>query len=135
MRLYHFTAIEYLPEIAADGLWKGEVPLSHKKVANAVWLTDDTSPKTHGLTRGRYLTREERAWYEHRDPLLSKWSVWAPRNGVKVGWLRTLNKTAGGGSGTWWIYHGTIPAERLEAFDMETGEPIAEWWTKLERVR
>jgi hypothetical protein len=41
MILYHFTAVEYLPDIAADGLSRGEVPLTPDRLLNAVWLTSD----------------------------------------------------------------------------------------------
>ena len=61
MDYYHFTAREYLPRIAQEGLRKGEVPLTAKLVRNGVWLTTDPDPTGHGLTDGRNVTDEEKA--------------------------------------------------------------------------
>jgi hypothetical protein len=48
MMLYHFTALEYLDAIKAEGLTKGEVPVSATDLLNAVWLTSDPSPRGTG---------------------------------------------------------------------------------------
>ena len=62
MDYYHFTAREYLPRIAQEVLRKGEVPLTAKLVRNGVWLTTDPDPTGHGLTHGRDVTDEEKAF-------------------------------------------------------------------------
>jgi hypothetical protein len=61
MILYHFTAREYLPSIASNGLWKGEVALTHRAedCLNAVWLTTQNNAAGHGLTDEHVLTSDE----------------------------------------------------------------------------
>ena len=56
MELYHFTALDYLPAIAREGLTTGEVPVSATDLQNGVWLTTQQSPNGHGLSDGRLLT-------------------------------------------------------------------------------
>ena len=63
MRLYHFTAVEYLHAIRSEGITKGDVPLKPTKSINAVWLTKDDDPDAQGWagTGEHVLTDEERA--------------------------------------------------------------------------
>ena len=51
MKLYHFTYEEALPSILAEGLYRGEIPLSRTTIMpeSAVWLTTDQTPDGHGL--------------------------------------------------------------------------------------
>ncbi|HEX6010374.1 MAG TPA: hypothetical protein VFY87_00945 [Geminicoccaceae bacterium] len=42
MDFYHFTAREYLPAIAREGLSRGEVPITMKIVRRGVWLRSMT---------------------------------------------------------------------------------------------
>ncbi len=60
MLLYHFTAVEYIEQIKAEGLTRGDVPTSQTEGLNAVWLTSDRNPGGHGLTDGHVLTASER---------------------------------------------------------------------------
>ena len=60
MLLYHFTAPEYIEQIKAEGLTRGDVPTSSTEGINAVWLTSDRSPDGHGLSDGQVLTDQER---------------------------------------------------------------------------
>ncbi|QUD90584.1 hypothetical protein [Phenylobacterium montanum] len=145
MKFYHFTAKEYLPRILASGLSRGDVPKTPKKSKNAVWLTTDIDASGHGLSEARELTYvekllsgippEEPARFPDKrairievdidlnDPALRKWDRWATANNVPRSWRRRL-ESLGGGRGkavTWWLYFGTIPSERLVAYDIPTG--------------
>jgi len=52
MLYYHFTALENLDAIRAEGITRGEVPLSMARIRNGVWLTTDRDPAGHGLSGG-----------------------------------------------------------------------------------
>ncbi|TXN64892.1 hypothetical protein [Methylobacterium sp. WL6] len=136
MILYHFTALEYLDAILAEGLTKGDVPLTQTQGDNAVWFTSDTAPEGHGLTDGHVLTVEEREAYRRSfgealsegarfpdkrrvrievaipssDRRLKSWLPWA-RKRLSPDWLTALS-AAGGGKAkarTWFIYQGAVP--------------------------
>lgn len=153
MIFYHFTAIEYLDRILREGLNEGDVPVSETGRENAVWLTTNPDPSRHGLSAGGPLTQAERVafrklhghdappdacWPNKRrirltadipsnDIALRCWDDWARLNGVTRKWRRTLDRTAGGGSATWWLYFGTIPASYLAAHDLDTDTPVEGW--------
>lgn len=59
MKLYHFTAISYLPSILRTGINRGEIPLSATEVLNGSNLTSDPSGRGHGLSSARFFTKEE----------------------------------------------------------------------------
>lgn len=61
MILYHFTALELLDKIKAEGLSKGEVPITARRTTNAVWFTTDSNSDGHGLSDDRALSRDERS--------------------------------------------------------------------------
>ena len=58
MILYHFTAREHLNAIKAEGLSRGEVPLSMQDVIQGVWFTTDIDSAGHGLSSGGALSAE-----------------------------------------------------------------------------
>ena len=116
MRLYHYTATEHLPYILWEGLRKGEVPITFRRVRNAVWFTSDTDPSGHGLSDNHILTSAEKAIMgvpahiharfpdkravritvdiDDSDPKLSKWTPWAMRETASLKkWRRRLNET------------------------------------------
>jgi hypothetical protein len=143
MILYHFTALEYLDAIKADGLTKGEVPVSPTDLLNAVWLTTDPSPKGHGLTDGRPLTEQERfVEYQRRgfmppegarfpnnravriavlipssDRNLYHWPKWG-RKRIAPDWYKRMDRVGGGKSKTWWIYFGVIPPRSFREIEI-----------------
>lgn len=134
MLLYHYTAAEYLDSILKDGLTRGEVPISQTEVLSGIWLTNDISPRGHGLTDGRPLTDREKAFFgvpanaparfpdkravgltvavADDDPNLCRWSEWA-RGRVSREWYRRLDEVGGWKAKTWWIYWGVIPPNRI----------------------
>lgn len=153
MYLNHFTALEYLPSIVSRGLFKGDIPTSPTGAANGLWLTTASTANGHGLSAGGPYSQAERMaftqvhghapppnarWFNKRrirlsvdipteDIALRPWREWAIENGVSRHWRRTLDRTAGGGSSTWWLYFGVIPAGDCEAYDMDAGGPIEGW--------
>ncbi len=151
MLLYHFTAHEYLPEIALLGLTKGEVPLSSTEHRNAVWLTSDGQAAGHGLIDGRELTAREKqlagiplhqpARFPNKralrmkvaiprgDRALASWPLWAQKR-MTPQWYATLNCTGGNKARTWFLYWGTIdPSWIREVLDLSSGSVIEDWQT------
>ncbi len=150
MKLYHFTAAEYVPAIAAVGLWKGEVPVTHRAedCLNAVWLTSAAAAgkgSDHGLTDGRPLSVEEKlerglppdapnrfpdkravrftVIIPRGDRRLVPWNAWA-RKRLDPQWLSTLEQGGGGAAlaRTWFLYWGAIPHDWITEFrDMRVG--------------
>ena len=150
MLLYHFTASEYLDSIMAEGLTRGEVPLSATNFMNAVNLTSSPDSAGHGLSDSREFTPEERDWARRMNdgrlpdgPLrflnkkavritvkiprddrnLVAWPKWA-RKHLAADWYATLNKAAGGKANTWFLYWGVIPPTWFVKVEKrrETGE-------------
>lgn len=150
MILYHYTAREYLGNIARTGLCRGEVPVTPHAAdcLNAVWLTTDPSPSGHGLTDGRPLTEAEkrslgapldaplrfpnkraiqfRVIIPTSDRRLIHWPKWG-KGRLTQEWYNTLDRTGGGKSRSWWLYWGTIAPSMLQATDLETGAPLMGW--------
>jgi len=141
VRLYHFTALEYLPRILAEGLTRGDVPLGPTKRENAVWLTSNPEPTEQAWASEPHVSTDaERALHERLfgrpvprgaryadkravviaieipsgDPKLVRWYRYANRRGVNRRWMRTLEKVGGRGS-DWWIFRGQIPNHRSRA--------------------
>jgi hypothetical protein len=68
MKLYHFTASEYIEPIMTHGLNRGEVVIDAPNlVQNGVNLTTDDDPRDHGLSDGRLVTSLERRIFEQMD--------------------------------------------------------------------
>lgn len=153
MIFYHFTSKHHLPGIAADGLSRGDVPITRDGPgAVGVWLTTDSTPTGHGLPGGEdivHLTPEQRVRLgvsadevirsvnkqavrfkiklPSSDRRLSHWPRWA-RKRLAPDWYATLTGASGHRSETWWIFWGVIPpSELLDPMDLERGEPLAGW--------
>lgn len=142
MILYHYTAREYLTDILAEGLMKGDVPTSPTESLNAVWLTSDPNPNGHGLSRGGIPTLAERVAWEQwtgermsddarfpnkravritvripsNDRKLAPWLKWSRRR-LDPAWLKDLHSAAGGGRQprTWYLYFGIIPPSAFQS--------------------
>lgn len=147
MLLYHFTAQSCLPGIMAEGLTRGEAPLSDSEWLNAVNLTTDPEPSGHGLDRGGHVwTAEECAKLylasgtriepgtvnankravritvklPSSDRNLKDWLPWA-RKRLSPGYLNRLIGAAGGGmrkARTWKLYFGVIPPSAFVVVDV-----------------
>lgn len=138
MRLYHFTAAEYLRGIAQEGLTVGDVPTDIHKMRGriGVWLTSTPTPEGHGLAGSRYDKAGFRIEVDIDDnaPLLARWSDWSLRN-VTPETRRILNNAAARETGqdlsdTWWVYFGWIRPEQIVGVsDTETGEAVEDWAT------
>jgi hypothetical protein len=130
VKLYHFTCIEHLPNILAEGLTKGEVPVSKNEVRNAVNLTADKDAEGQAWSDARELTPEERrihgipdgepARYPDKkavrltiriprnDRKLIKWVKWAKKR-LDSEFYQQLDRDGGQRSNRWFLYWGTIP--------------------------
>lgn len=146
--LYHYTARENLPGIAAVGLYRGDVPISPTHGICAVWLTSDPDPRGHGLSEARALTRSELRTLGLRRPTrmldkrairlavevpdgderLVSWEVWARENGVTPSWYEVLDRTGGGKASTWFLYHGVVRRSWISAvFDLRKSCAAPDW--------
>ncbi|MCL4069325.1 hypothetical protein M3484_22460 [Pseudomonas sp. GX19020] len=141
MILHHYTALEYLPKIMAEGLTRGEVPMTRTFCLNAVWFTTQTSPLGHELTDGRPLTLQEKALLglppdsPHRFPnkravritvdlppdAVTEWIPWA-RGRIDREWLRVVNKSGGGmvKARSWYMSFNPISPDLFLSVDMLT---------------
>ena len=129
MKLYHFTALEYIESILANGLTKGEVVITPRDIRNGVNLTSDPDPAGHGLTDGGRLTTRERRfmsaeagayWPNKRrlriaveiadqDAGLQNWLQWSKIN-VDPETRQALIRFGGGiiKASTWYVHFDTI---------------------------
>jgi hypothetical protein len=134
----------------AEGLNRGEAPLSDTRVLQAVNLTTDPRPEGHGLDGGGHvLTQEESATYSRQfgwqipagtvfadktevrltvkvrstDPRLKRWLPWSRKN-CEPGYPERLAAAAGGieKAKTWWLFFGTIPPSAIAKVDQLKGE-------------
>jgi hypothetical protein len=55
MLLYHHTGLSRIISILAEGITRGDVPLTPTTGIVAPWLTDDPSPEGHGLSGGEQI--------------------------------------------------------------------------------
>ncbi|MCL4684698.1 hypothetical protein KJ059_08085 [Myxococcota bacterium] len=138
MKLYHFTALEYLRSILAEGITTGDVPLGPRRHGNAVWLTRAPEPNAQLWTNdgSHVLSDDERRLHAsifgapvprgsrvpdkravrltvevpEGDKLLTQWLPYARLRGAKTKWFRALES-----SPDWYIYRGTIPPAWLVA--------------------
>lgn len=140
--LYHFTAVERLPDILRQGLRLGDVPTGTLTGMNGVWLTKDPVPIGHGLGEAGEMTNEDRQfvlrwkgvlppagtrWLDKtaaritlRDlPDVTKivrWSRWGRRN-CQPGVYDGLVRAGGSKHRSWYVYFGHIPPEFFAAVE------------------
>ena len=137
MILYHFTCEQHLDRILRDGLTRGDVPTSVTDGRNGVWFTTSPAPQGHGVFADGAVSREIRAEtakligrvvpegskyadktaarievvISSHDPRLVSWAKWG-RKHCEISMFSALNRT-GPEWKTWFIYFGTIPADRF----------------------
>jgi hypothetical protein len=151
MIFYHFTGREYLPDIARDGLCKGEVPITQRAedCLNAVWLTTDLNPDGHGLCDEHIPTVDEKRrmgvpadkivkfpnkrairfkiLIPTKDRNLMHWPAWGKKH-LHRNWYDALSKEGGYKQKTWWLYWGVIPLRSLpDVTDLTTGNKLIGW--------
>ncbi|MER9936132.1 hypothetical protein [Mesorhizobium sp. M0088] len=148
MILYHFTALSLLDQIKAEGLSKGEIPLTARRTTNAVWFTTDSEAAGHGLSDGETLSRdhiqilkakgfiaasapdEGLKWLDKRavrikvvipstDHDLKRWVPWG-RKHLEREWFDTLSKVGGGHqkARTWYVCFRTVQPAEFAAIDI-----------------
>ena len=141
MLLYHFTAREWIASIMAEGLTKGQVPVTPTSSLNAVWLTDDKNASGHGLTDGYVLSPEQcvrmgvpsnqgfrfpnkrairiTVVIPRGDRALVSWTSWG-RKRLTADWYATLDSVGGNKSRSWFLYWEIIPPEWIrEVVDLQ----------------
>lgn len=147
MRLYHYTAGEYLRGIAKHGLTVGDVMLDATSTAGliGVWFTTSPSPNGHGVDTSALDKQRFRLTVEvpADDGRLVKWVDWAPDH-VTPQAIAFLKSSAAKTSGvdvadTWHVYFGWIKPEWIiDAVDIESGETVPDWqacWPEAESLR
>lgn len=147
MRLYHYTAGEYLRGIAKHGLTVGDVMLDATSTAGliGVWFTTSPSPNGHGVDTSALDKQRFRLTVEvpADDERLVKWVDWAPDH-VTPQAIAILKSSAAKASGvdvadTWHVYFGWIKPEWIiDAVDIESGETVPNWqacWPEAESLR
>jgi hypothetical protein len=124
MILYHFTLRERLPSIIAEGLNRGEVPLSPTLVDTAVNLTSAGDPLGTGIDRNEpikfpsglvlptlpKITARIAVRIPSTDHRLKRWSSYA-RKRLDPAWRDALER--GNRPETWWLYFGTVRADQF----------------------
>jgi hypothetical protein len=129
MRLYHFTARDYLPDILVNGLTRGAVPTSPTEGFQAPWLTDDPDPTGarqawHGPGKLAKSALRLTVDIPGDDPQLHYWPTLARALGVRFKWYQTVNRWGGGQAEHWYVYRGGIPPAWITEI-METRGPRA----------
>ncbi len=148
MKLYHYTHEEALPSILAEGLTKGDVPLSPTKGANAVWFTTSQFPTGHGVSgegKSHCVTPETAKlfgvpvgttvhWADKqkirirveletsKTPGLWKWLDFAKAVKIDRAWLKQLHAGAGDDPKphTWWLWFAVMPPEYFQAVEVRS---------------
>ena len=118
-RLYHYTSLERWALIQADGVLRTTESNLHPTIPHAgpdvVWLTTDPDlGHGHGLKVAMDGTDKTavRITVELPNKDVHRWKDWAIRRGIERRWLDTLDRTGGGGSGTWRVVEKSITADR-----------------------
>ena len=121
MAYYHFTRPGYVESILAEGINRGEVPLSPTNIYNAAWLTADPNPRRqqwiYGTAQGAVRMTIELPDGE-ADPLLDTWMGLAERMGVEDWWMEALNSAGGHSQERWYVYDGVIDPEWITKVEM-----------------
>lgn len=148
MILYHFTSLEMLERIKAEGLTKGEIPLTAYRTTNAIWFTTDSDSAGHGLSNNEPLSREEiqklkaagllsasapdegirhidkravriKVVMPSTDRDLKRWVTWG-RKHLERNWFDKLSEVGGGNqkARTWYVCFRTIQPAEFAAIDI-----------------
>ena len=157
MKLYHYTHEDALPSILAEGLTKGDVPLSPKQGTNAVWFTTSISPDGHGILKGGSFVVDEKealiygvpagtvvhyadkqkiriqvGFQTSKTPGLYKWLDFAKAAKIDRSWLKTLHKVAGDDPkpNTWWLWFAPMPPEYFQAVEVRSPDGYVSIWER-----
>ena len=129
MRLYHYTSVEHLPLILADGFLKTVTsnisPAWPDRHPQVVWLTtsDDPADGTMGLAGSSVDKYAIRITVDVDRRSVHKWLTWARARGVDPNWLKAL--TSVGGAGTWRVVERPIlSAQWVHIVNRRTGDEI-----------
>lgn len=140
--LYHFTGLFFLPEIAREGINRGEVPLGPHDVKQAPNLTSNPNALAHvwatscrNKLRVRLLVN-----IPDGDRRLEPWRDVCKRCKVDRKWQRALDPTGQGKF--WYIYWGVVLPEwcRVEVrqeneYQLQTPEGLSSLIREIEIER
>jgi hypothetical protein len=121
MRLYHYTALLYLPDIMREGLTRGEVPLDLRGVLTGTSpshpnLTGSANPAGQDRARGSALDKTKvriTVDVPDGDPLLVRWLDLCRQHRTPRDLIRRLDRHGQGKF--WWIYRGVIAPDWFDA--------------------
>lgn len=124
MKLYHFTYEDALPAILAEGLRRGDIPITPTdKSLNAPWLTTDNRPQGHGLDVERRYTVVDKSAIRIRvdhakldSERLIRWCDFADDVEIERDWRRILER--GNKPNSWLIYFGIVRPSAFAQIDV-----------------
>jgi hypothetical protein len=135
MKLYHFTAGNYLRGIAEHGLTVGDVPTDMARFAGkvGVWFTTSPTPIGHGLEGGRLNKKRFRLHVDLpvETPALFKWTDWETHH-VTPETQRALRICRPGDddyqADSWYVLFGHLkPKNIVSVVDTSTGTDVEDW--------
>jgi hypothetical protein len=128
MRLYHFTAPEYLPMIKENGIVRGNVYTSPSEAFQAVWLTADPSWTTQDWTQA---STHDKARFRITVDIpdssrkLWPWPKLAKQLGVSPEWYE-IQINLRGDPEQWYVFLGVVPPEWFETIEERPADVTVE---------
>lgn len=109
MKLYHYTAIEYMPSIIKSGICKGWTYVTRVHFTKCHWFTananfDDQAWQYYTRKLAVRLSVE----FEPHDPALVRWPKYAKMLHIRHDWFEELTRRHNG-SRDWFVYRGVVP--------------------------
>ena len=123
MRLYHFTAAEYLEGIKQNGIVRGHVATSPTEALQAPWLTSDPSWEAQRWTHSSAHDKSRfRLTVEIPDNTRGLWHWPRLARELKVSpeWFK-IQSDLRGDPEPWYVFYGVIPPEWIVAIDERPG--------------
>lgn len=117
--LYHYTALLNLPSILREGITKGEVPVSPRRVMNAPNLTACRDGSKQSWVNGSVVDKRKvrlTVSVPGGDANLEPWPITCARLSIAPRWRRVLDPEGHGKN--WRIYWGVVPPAWIAAVEI-----------------